>query len=63
MAETRFVVPQGELDLIRYPPTRNASLRAWDAADELLLSHLWIGETTALWTRKAWPTPRAIRPR
>jgi hypothetical protein len=35
MAETRFVVPQGEFDLIRYPPTRNASLRAWDAADEL----------------------------
>jgi 16S rRNA (guanine1207-N2)-methyltransferase len=40
MAETRFVVPQGEFDLIRYPPTRNATLRAWDAADELLLSHL-----------------------
>lgn len=40
MAETRFAVPQGEFDLIRYPPTRDENLRAWDAADELILLHL-----------------------
>ncbi|MBT7503644.1 MAG: methyltransferase [Gemmatimonadales bacterium] len=40
MAETQFSVPQGDFDLIRYPPTRDPNLRAWDAADELLLSHL-----------------------
>jgi 16S rRNA (guanine1207-N2)-methyltransferase len=39
MAETRLVTPQGEFDLIRYPPTRDPNLRAWDAADELLLAH------------------------
>lgn len=40
MAETRFAVPQGDFDLIRYPPTRDPNLRAWDAADELILIHL-----------------------
>jgi len=40
MAETRFRVPQGEFDLIRYPPTRDPNLRAWDAADEFMLAHL-----------------------
>jgi len=40
MAETRFSVPQGEFDLIRHPPTRDPNLRAWDAADELILMHL-----------------------
>ena len=40
LAETRFSVPQGAFDLIRYPPTRDGTLRAWDAADELLLCHL-----------------------
>lgn len=40
MAETHFAVPQGEFDLIRYPPTRDENLRAWDAADELMLMHL-----------------------
>ena len=40
MAETQLRVPQGDFDLIRYPPTRDPNLRAWDAADELLLSRL-----------------------
>lgn len=40
MAETQFSVPQGDFDLIRYPPTRDQNLRAWDAADELLLAHV-----------------------
>jgi 16S rRNA (guanine1207-N2)-methyltransferase len=40
MPETRLSVPQGQFDLIRYPPTRDPTLRAWDAADELLLSHV-----------------------
>ena len=40
MADTQLRVPQGDFDLIRYPPTRDPNLRAWDAADELLLSHL-----------------------
>ena len=29
-----------EVDLRRHPPTKNSSLRAWDAADEYLLTHL-----------------------
>jgi 16S rRNA (guanine1207-N2)-methyltransferase len=40
MAETLFSVPQGDFDLIRYPPTRDPNLRAWDAADEFLLAQL-----------------------
>ena len=40
MTETRFSVPQGTFDLIRYPPTRDVNLRAWAAADELLLCHV-----------------------
>ena len=40
MADTQLRVPQGDFDLIRYPPTRDPNLRAWDAADELLLYHL-----------------------
>jgi 23S rRNA (guanine1835-N2)-methyltransferase len=40
MAEQLFSVPQGAFDLIRYPSTRDPSLRAWDAADELMLHHL-----------------------
>ena len=45
MAEAQFSVPQGAFDLIRYPPTRDPNLRAWDAADELMLCHL--AEATA----------------
>jgi 23S rRNA (guanine1835-N2)-methyltransferase len=40
MAEKLFSVPQGAFDLIRYPSTRDPNLRAWDAADELMLHHL-----------------------
>jgi 23S rRNA (guanine1835-N2)-methyltransferase len=36
----RLVVPQGEFDLARYPRRPHETLRAWDAADELLLRHL-----------------------
>lgn len=45
LAETSLEVPQGRLQLQRYPvrgsgPGRNDSLRAWDAADDYLLHHL-----------------------
>lgn len=40
MVEQLFSVPQGDFDLIRYPTTRDPNLRAWDAADELMLHHL-----------------------
>ncbi len=33
-------VPQGQFELKRYPEKAHPSLRAWDAADELLLHHL-----------------------
>lgn len=33
-------VPQGEFHLSRYPEDKNDRLRAWDAADEYLLSYL-----------------------
>ncbi len=33
-------VPQGDFSLDRYPTPSHPSLRAWDAADELLLHHL-----------------------
>ena len=36
----RLHVPQGDLDLARYPVRRDEPLRAWDAADELVLRHL-----------------------
>jgi len=35
-----LVVPQGSFRLARYPERRDERLRAWDAADELLLEHL-----------------------
>jgi len=34
-------VPQGEFELARYPARRRELLRAWDAADEYLLHHLY----------------------
>lgn len=34
-------VPQGEFRLNRYPVRKNELLRAWDAADEYLLNHLY----------------------
>lgn len=37
-------VPQGQFDLARYPIRKNDTLRAWEAADELLLQFL-AGET------------------
>lgn len=40
VAETVLSVPQGEFQLQRLPRRRNEVLRAWDAADELLLSKL-----------------------
>ena len=40
MTEQRFESPFGEFRLSRYPATRDRSLRAWDAADEYLLSHV-----------------------
>jgi 23S rRNA (guanine1835-N2)-methyltransferase len=36
----RLRVPQGEFELARYPTHANETLRAWDAADELLLRRL-----------------------
>ena len=33
-------VPQGSFSLQRYPKEANPSLRAWDAADELILQHI-----------------------
>lgn len=35
-----FLSPFGELKLARWPLRKNETLRAWDAADELLLEHL-----------------------
>lgn len=37
--ETLLSVPQGDFQLHRYPKRSNDVLRAWDAADELLLNH------------------------
>lgn len=34
-------VPQGTFTLVRYPMRRRDTLRAWDAADEYLLHHLY----------------------
>ena len=36
-----LITPQGELQLTRYPIRRNDPLRAWDAADEYLLDHIY----------------------
>ncbi len=36
----RMTTPYGELELDRYPTARDVTLRAWDAADEYLLTHL-----------------------
>ncbi|OMH25271.1 methyltransferase [Motiliproteus sp. MSK22-1] len=36
----QFQVPQGHFSLQRYPVDANPSLRAWDAADELILKHV-----------------------
>jgi len=35
-----FSTPWGEFTLHRYPATRDKQLRAWDAADEYIISHL-----------------------
>jgi 16S rRNA (guanine1207-N2)-methyltransferase len=35
-----LVVPQGQFELARFPVRKNDLLRAWDAADEFLLTHL-----------------------
>ena len=40
MTETAFQTPQGLLTLQRYPIRKSDTLRAWDAADELLISYL-----------------------
>ncbi len=38
--KTEFTTPFGSLQLYRFPTTRNASLQAWDSADEYLLNYL-----------------------
>lgn len=38
---TEFTTPFGVFQLHRFPATRNASLQAWDAADEYLLNYLY----------------------
>jgi 23S rRNA (guanine1835-N2)-methyltransferase len=38
--EQQFIVPQGQFQLQRYPYNPKDPLRAWDAADELLLHYL-----------------------
>ncbi len=38
--ETLMRVPQGTYEIKRLPYRKNATLRAWDAADEYLLNHL-----------------------
>jgi len=38
--QTSLQVPQGQFKLNRYPIRNNDQLRAWDAADELVLEHL-----------------------
>ncbi|MEH6442553.1 MAG: methyltransferase [Oceanospirillaceae bacterium] len=40
MSNTTLSVPQGEFTLHRYPLRNNDQLRAWDAADELLLDYV-----------------------
>ena len=37
----KLTVPQGAFQLARYPQRKNDPLRAWDAADEYLLHHLY----------------------
>lgn len=41
MTETAFKTPQGQLTLQRYPIRTSDNLRAWDAADELIISYLY----------------------
>ena len=38
--EIKFESPSGSLDLYRYPAYADEKLRAWDAADEYVLSHI-----------------------
>ena len=38
--ETTFYTPYGSIELHRDPSSQNSQLRAWDAADEYLLSHV-----------------------
>ncbi len=38
--ETTFEVPHGTFELHRVPPSEDPNLRAWDAADTLVLEHL-----------------------
>lgn len=40
VTETNYIVAQGEYELRRFPRIARDQLRAWDAADELLLSQL-----------------------
>ncbi len=40
MSETRLITSAGEYELHRYPTRKRELLRAWDAADEYLLSRL-----------------------
>lgn len=37
----KLLVPQGQFELARYPRRKNELLRAWDAADELILNHIY----------------------
>ena len=39
--ETLLNVPQGEFQLQRLPYRKNEKLKAWDAADEYLLNHIY----------------------
>tara|TARA_B100000745_G_scaffold174650_1_gene114399 strand:+ start:2643 stop:3785 length:1143 start_codon:yes stop_codon:yes gene_type:complete len=41
MSENMLSVPQGEFVLQRYPLSKDPTLRAWDAADEYILHHLF----------------------
>ena len=45
--ETTFDVPQGQLQLRRYPRREGERLRAWDAGDTYLLQHLHEVEESA----------------
>ncbi len=48
----KLQVPQGEFYLARYPKRKKEQLRAWDAADELVLNHIheqsWLDTETRL---------------
>lgn len=71
MTDHSMTVPQGTFDLRRHPERDREQLRAWDAADELLLDHLaaaqHIGEGTRLVLHDAFgalsvPLARSLRP-